>query len=145
MSNNLSSKTFVLFNEYFLTICFPTWILSVKPYFFMAMLLYCNIFFIYLYMYTVLVYSFNLWDFVWLQITDLTEEIKQLVEKKLRTEDPTDNKSALFKQQVRPCLVLKTILVSTSDRKSCVRRFWIKVNTDQIMTLNIWMLVSFQY
>lgn len=90
-------------------------------------------------------YTLNLWDFVWLQITDLTEEIKQLVEKKLRTEDPTDNKSALFKQQVRPCLVLKTILVSTSDRKSCVRRFWIKVNTDQIMTLNIWMLVSFQY
>lgn len=33
------------------------------------------------------------------QISDLTEEIKQLVEKKLRTEDPTDNKSALFKQQ----------------------------------------------
>lgn len=90
-------------------------------------------------------YSFNLWDFVWLQITDLTEEIKQLVEKKLRTEDPTDNKSALFKQQVRPCLVLKNIIVSTSDNKSCVRRFWIKVNTDQIMTLNIWMLVSFQY
>lgn len=90
-------------------------------------------------------YTFNLWYFVWLQITDLTEEIKQLVEKKLRTEDPTDNKSALFKQQVRPCLVLKTILVSTSDRKSCVRRFWIKVNTDQLMTLNIWMLVSFQY
>lgn len=45
-----------------------------------------------------------MWDFVWLQITDLTEEIKQLVEKKLRTEDPTDNKSALFKQQVRPYL-----------------------------------------
>ena len=38
--------------------------------------------------------------FVPLQISDLNEEIKQLVEKKLRTEDPTDNKSALFKQQV---------------------------------------------
>lgn len=144
MSNNLSSKTFVLFNKYFLTkIVFPLgyWVQSLI----FLWPCYCTVTSSLYTCTCIQYYSFNLWDFVWLQITDLTEEIKQLVEKKLRTEDPTDNKSALFKQQVRPCLVLKTILVSTSDRKSCVRRFWMKVNTDQIMTLNIWMLVSFQY